>query len=162
MEGDQEEPMPNGATLKDALRSDLTTAMRARDEPRTATLRMLLTAISGAETAGKAHVELSDEQVVGVLRAEAKKRTEAAEIYAGAGRAELEAKERAELAVIEGYLPPALSEEDLARAVAEAIAETGASGPKGLGQVIKAVQAKVGGAADGRQISAAARAALGG
>ena len=153
--------MPNGPTLKDTLRTDLTEAMRARDESRTATLRLLLTAISGAETAGKAAISLSDDQVIGVLRAEAKKRTEAADIYAGAGRAELATKERAELAVIEGYLPPALSDDDLARAVAEAIAETGASGPKGVGLVIRAVQAKVGAAADGKKIAEAAKAALG-
>jgi uncharacterized protein YqeY len=153
--------MPDGPMLKDRLRSDLTEAMRARDEPRTATLRLLLTAISTAETAGKAHATLTDDQVVGVLRGEAKKRAEAADIYAGAGRDSLAAKERAELVVIEGYLPPALSDEDLARIVAEAIAETGASGPKGIGLVVKAVQAKVGAAADGKKVAAAAKAALG-
>ena len=152
------------ATLKDQLQADLTAAMKARDEIATSTLRMLRAAITNAEVAGAAAVELTDAQVVDVLRSEAKKRAEAAEIYAGAGRPASADKERAELAVIERYLPAAMSDDDLAAVVAEEVSkagDAGAAGPAAMGQIIKAVRARVGNDADGARVAAAVRAALG-
>lgn len=155
--------MAGMATLKEQLQHDLTEAMRARDERTTSTLRMVLTALTTAEVAGDSAVVLSDAQVVGVLRSEAKKRTEAAEIYDGAGRAEKAALERAELAVIERYLPAALDDATLGAVVAEevaAAAAAGATGPKAMGTVVKAVKARLGDQADGSRIAAAVKAAL--
>jgi uncharacterized protein YqeY len=147
------------------LQDDLTAAMRARDEVATSTLRMALAALTTASVAGEEAVVLSDDQVVAVLRGEAKKRTEAADIYRDAGRAEAEASERAELAVLERYLPAALDESALREIVAAevaAAAATGTSGPKAMGQVIKAVRVRVGAAADGAVIAALVKAALAG
>ncbi|MFM1791597.1 MAG: hypothetical protein RLZZ526_1924, partial [Actinomycetota bacterium] len=138
------------ASLKDTLKSDLTVAMKSGDEVGRSTLRMALSAITNAEVAGDEAVELSDDQVIAVLQAEAKKRAEAAEIYAGAGRAEAEQKERAELAVLEKYLPAAMSEAEIAAIVAEevaAAAAAGNAGPKAMGLVVKAVRSRVGSSA---------------
>lgn len=138
--------------------------MKARDEVVTSTIRMVLSAITNAEVAGDAAVELSDEQAMAVLRSEAKKRLEAADLYEQAGRAESAAKERAELAVIERYLPAAMSDADLAALVDAAVAEAvagGAEGPKAMGQVIKAVRERAGEGADGGRIAAAVKARLG-
>src|SRR5215203_254571 len=99
--------------LKDRLRADLTTSIKARDELRSSTLRMVLTAITNAEVAGKESRELSDEDVLGVLTSESKKRREAAEAFADADRAEQAAKERAEAAVIADYLPEQMSEDEI-------------------------------------------------
>ena len=126
-------------------------------------LRMALSAISNAEVAGDEAVELSDDQVIAVLQAEAKKRAEAAEIYAGAGRAEAEQKERAELAVLEKYLPAAMSEAEIAAIVTEevaAAAAAGNSGPKAMGLVVKAVRSRVGSSADGSLVAQLVKAAL--
>ncbi|MFZ1489596.1 MAG: GatB/YqeY domain-containing protein, partial [Ilumatobacteraceae bacterium] len=115
--------------------------MKARDELATSTLRMALAAITNAEVAGDEAVELSDEQVVGVLVAEAKKRSEAAEVYESAGRDAQGAKERAELALITTYLPAALGDEELSAIVADEVARAaaqGVTGPKAMGQVVKA------------------------
>lgn len=151
------------ASLKDTLKSDLTVAMKSGDEVGRSTLRMALSAITNAEVAGDEAVELSDDQVIAVLQAEAKKRAEAAEIYAGAGRAEAEQKERAELAVLEKYLPAAMSEAEIASIVAEevaAAAEAGNSGPKAMGLVVKAVRSRVGSSADGSLVAQLVKAAL--
>lgn len=153
------------AELKERLRADLSGAMKARDETAVATLRMALAAVSTEEVAGAAARELSDEEVVAVLTREAKKRREAAEAFAGAGRAELAARERAEGEVLAGYLPTQLDDAALAGLVAEAVDEVAAAtgqrpGPKQMGQVMKAATAKVAGRADGRRVSAAARAVL--
>jgi uncharacterized protein len=139
--------------LKERLRSDLTAAMKARDEVRVATLRMALTAVSTAETAGDAHRDLSDDDVLGVLTRETKKRRESAEAFDGAGRGELAARERAEEQVLAEYLPQPLSDEELSALVSVAIAETGAEGPRQMGQVMKVVQPQVGARADGRRVS---------
>lgn len=150
--------------LKARLQDDLTAAMKARDQAATSTLRMLLAAINVAEVAGDTAVELSDDQVLGVLRSEAKKRAESAEIYAQAGRTDSADKERAELAVIERYLPAAPDAAQLQALVAAAVAAAaaeGATGPKAMGQVIKAVREQAGPAADGAQIAALVKAALG-
>src|SRR3954454_12456828 len=131
--------------LKEQLRSDLTTAMKSRDELRASTLRMALTAITTEEVAGKQARQLSDDEVVTVLTREAKKRREAAEAFAGAGREELAARERAEGEVLAEYLPAQLSDDELTALVTAAIGETGAAGPQAMGQVMKLVQPKVAG-----------------
>ncbi len=139
--------------LKEKLQADLSAAMKSRDEVRTRTLRMALTAVTNEEVAGKQARELSDDEIVKVLQREAKKRREAAEAFAGAGRAEQAEAERAEGAVIEEYLPAQLSDEELSALVAETIAELGAEGPRAMGEVMKAVTPKVAGRADGRRVS---------
>jgi len=149
------------SALKDRLRDDLSAAIKARDEVRTRTLRMALTAVTNEEVAGKKARELSDEDIVKVLAREAKKRREAAEAFAGAGRAEQAAAERAEGEVINGYLPAQLPDEELAELVATAIAETGAAGPRAMGQVMKVVRPKVGDRAEGGRIAAEVKRQLG-
>jgi uncharacterized protein YqeY len=139
--------------LKARLQADLNTAMKARDELTTATLRMALTAVTTEEVAGKRARELSDDEVLKVLAREGKKRREAAEAYDAAGRTELAARERAEGEVLDRYLPAQLDDAELAELVRAAIAEAGASGPQQLGAVMKLVQPKVAGRADGRRIS---------
>ncbi len=139
--------------LKDRLRSDLTTAMKARDQVRVATLRMALTAVTTAETSGEAHHELTDDDVLGVLTRETKKRRESAEAFDGAGRAELAERERAEEQVLAEYLPQPLTDDELTALVSAAIAETGAEGPRQMGQVMKVVQPQVGSRADGKRVS---------
>jgi uncharacterized protein len=150
-------------SVKARLQADLTVAMKARDEIATSTIRMVRSAITNAEVAGDAAVELDDEQVIAVLRSEAKKRVEAAEVYDQAGRNESAAKERAELAVIERYLPAAMDDSELAAIVDAAIvdaAAAGAAGPKAMGQVIKAVRERAGAAADGGRIATLVKARL--
>jgi uncharacterized protein YqeY len=144
------------SALKDRLRADLTTAIKARDELRSSTLRMVLTAITNAEVAGKEAKELTDEDVVTVLSSEAKKRREAAEAFDNAGRADSAAKERAEAGVLADYLPAQLTAEEIAALVAEAIAELGVAGEgmKAMGRVMGALQPKVKGKADGGAVSA--------
>ena len=149
--------------LKDRLRTDLTAAIKSRDEVRSSTLRMVLTAITNAEVAGKTARELSDDDVVGVLSAENKKRREAAAAFEEAGRAESAAKERAEAAVIADYLPEQLDADEIARLVAEVIEETGAAGEgmRAMGKVMGAVQPRVKGRADGGVVAAEVRRQLG-
>ena len=127
------------SALKDRLQADLTTSMKSRDELRSATLRMVLTAVKTEEVAGKTARELDDAEVVTVLNREAKKRREAAEAFDQGGRPERADRERAEGEVIAGYLPAQLSDDEISSLVAAAIAETGASGPQAMGQVMKAV-----------------------
>ncbi|MBW8803156.1 MAG: GatB/YqeY domain-containing protein [Catenulisporales bacterium] len=146
--------------LKEKLRADLTAAMKGRDELVTATLRMALTAIGNEEVAGKQARELSDAEVVQVLTREAKKRREAAEAFAGGGRPEQAEREKAEGEVLARYLPAQLTDEELSALVAQAIAETGAEGPKGMGLVMKALNPKVAGRAEGGRVAAAVKAAL--
>ena len=143
--------------LKEQLRSDLTTAMKARDELRTATLRMVLSAVSAEEVSGKAARELSDDEVQAVVRREAKKRREAAEAFADAGRAEQADREQAEGEVLAGYLPAQLDDSDLAAIVADVISRTGASGLKDMGTVMGAAQGTVAGRADGSRVAAEVR-----
>lgn len=150
-------------TLKTRIQADLTASMRRRDELTTSTLRMALAAVMNAEVAGTEAILLTDDQVMAVLQAEGKKRAEAAEIYANAGRVESAAKERAELAVLEAYLPASLSDDELAVIVTEevaAAAAAGATGPKAMGLVIKAVRDRTSGAADGSKVAALVKASL--
>ena len=149
--------------MKTRLQADLTAAMKARDDIATSTIRMVRTAITNAEVAGDEAIELDDDQVTAVLRAEAKKRLEAAEVYDENGRPDAAAKERAELAVIERYLPAAMSDDDLGSIVDEEIAvaaAAGADGGRAMGLVIKAVRDRVGGSADGGRIAAMVKSRL--
>jgi uncharacterized protein len=143
--------------LKERLRADLTTAMKARDELRTATLRMVLSAVSAEEVAGKEARELTDDEVQAVLRREAKKRREAAEAFGSAGRTEQAAREQAEGEVLADYLPAQLDDADLAAMVADAVTTTGASGMKDMGRVMGVLQAAVAGRADGGRVAAEVR-----
>ncbi len=147
--------------MKERLRADLTTAMKARDELRTATLRMVLSAVSAEEVAGKEARELTDDEVQAVLRREAKKRREAAEAFGSAGRADQAAREQAEGEVLAGYLPAQLDDADLAAMVADAVTTTGASGMKDMGRVMGVLQAAVAGRADGGRVAAEVRRQLG-
>lgn len=148
--------------LKDRLRTDLTTSIKARDSLRSSTLRMVLSAVTNAEVAGKEARELSDEDVLGVLTTESKKRREAAEAFDGAGRTEQAAKERAEAEVIAGYLPEQLSEEEITALVSATIDDLGAraDGMKAMGRVMGALQPRTKGRADGGFVAATVRAQL--
>jgi uncharacterized protein YqeY len=147
-------------TLKERIRDDLTTAMKQRDELRAATLRMALAAITNEEVAGKTARQLSDTEVITVINREVKKRREAADAFGNAGRAEQAERERAEGEVLTGYLPSQLSDEELDELVRAAIAETGAAGPKGMGQVMKVLTPRIAGRAEGARVAAKVRAAL--
>jgi uncharacterized protein len=148
--------------LKDRLRADLTAAMKSRDEVRTRTLRMALTSVSNEEVAGKAARELSDNDVLKILAREGKRRREAAAAFQDAGRDEQAAAERAEDAILAGYLPAQLSDAEVAAAVTAAIAATGASGLPAMGQVMKAVTPQVAGRAEGSRVAAEVRRQLAG
>ncbi|QIX28886.1 GatB/YqeY domain-containing protein [Nocardioides sp. JQ2195] len=149
--------------LKDRMRADLTAAIKGRDEVRSSTLRMLLTAITNAEVAGKSHIELTDDDIVTVLSTEAKKRREAATAFDEGGRSAMADKERAELAVIGDYLPAQLTEAEIAAIVTQAVEQTGASGEgmRAMGKVMGVVSPQVKGKADGGQVAAEVRRQLG-
>ncbi len=147
-------------SLKATVQSDLTSAMRARDQVRSGTLRMALTAMTNEEVSGTQARELSDAEVLKVLAKEAKKRKEASAAYVDAGRPELAAKEEAELAILEAYLPAQLSDEELATIVAAAIESSGATGMQQMGQVMKVASPVVAGRADGGRVAAVVKAAL--
>ena len=149
------------AELKERLRADLNAAMRARDQVRMRTLRMALTSITNEEVAGASARDLSDEEIVKVLTREARKRREAAEAFGAAGRDEQAAAERAEGEVLADYLPAQLSDDELTTLVSTAIAETGASGRQGMGQVMKMLTPRVAGRADGARVAAEVRRQLG-
>lgn len=151
--------------LKSKIRSDLTTAMKARNATETGTLRMLLSAIQMEEVAGKQARELSDAEALKVLARESKKRGEAATLFADAGRAELAAKEQAEAEIIARYLPVQLGDDELAALVGQAVAQVEAEvgekpGPRHMGQVMKASNALVAGRAEGGRVSALVKATL--
>lgn len=148
------------ATLKDRLKTDLTAAMRSRDELRTGTIRMALTSITNAEVAGTQARELSDDDVIAILTKEAKKRREAAQAFRDGGRPDRAEREDEEAAVLADYLPEPLSDDELARLVDAAIAESGAESPRDMGKVMKLVQPRVAGRADGSRVAAAVKARL--
>ena len=148
--------------LKEKLQNDLTEAMRARDEVRSSTIRMVLTAIKNEEVAGKEARELSDVEVITVLSREAKKRREAAEAFEQAGAKDRADMEKAEGVVIAEYLPVQLSESEIKEMITAAIAETGATGPQQMGLVMKSIQPKIAGRADGGVVSSLVKAALSG
>lgn len=149
-------------TLKEQLRADLTDAMRASDDVKRGTLRMVLTSVTNEEVAGKAARELSDDEVLKVLARELKKRKEAATAYTDAGHPERAGAELVEAAVIEAYLPAQLSDAELAALVTSAIGMSGASGPQAMGHVMKAVQPMVAGRADGGRVAAEVKRQLAG
>jgi len=146
--------------LKEKLQSDLTDAIRSKDGVKSGTIRMLLAAITNEEVAGKSARVLTDAEVITVLSREAKKRREAVEAYTNAKRDDLANKEKDEAAVIALYLPEQLSEADIKKLIAGAIAETNAAGPAGMGLVMKVLQPKIAGKADGGVVSSLVKAAL--
>ena len=152
--------MGSEAGLKAKLRSDLTDAIRARDEIKSGTIRMVLTAITNEEVAGKVAKELTDAEVITVLSREAKKRREAAEAYEAAGRADKAALEKSEGEIIAGYLPQQMSESEVAALIAAAIAAAGATGPGDMGKVMGILKPQVAGKADGGMVSGLVKAAL--
>jgi uncharacterized protein len=148
-------------SLKQRITTDMTAAMKAKDAARTSTLRMVKAAVQNREI--EKGGELSDEELTKALQSLVKQRRDSVEQYEKAGRAELAEKERAEIAVIEEYLPRAASPEDLARAVEEAVAGTGASTMKEMGAVMRAAQARLAGqSVDGRALSELVKARLSG
>ncbi len=149
-------------SLKEQLHADLTDAMRAKDDVRRSTLRMVLTSVTNEEVSGKQARELSDDEVLKVLARELKKRKEAATAYTDAGHPDRAEAELAEAAVIETYLPAQLTDVELAALVKEAITASGASGPQGMGQVMKTVQPKIAGRADGGRVAAEVKRQLSG
>ena len=149
--------------LKEQLHTDLTAAIKAKDSLTSGTLRMVLAAITNEEVSGKEARVLNDQDMITVLNREAKKRKEAATAYDEAKRPELADKERAELGIIQAYLPAALSDEDLAKIIASAVAEVaagGSTGPSAMGAVMKLVSPQVSGRADGGAVAAAVKSAL--
>jgi uncharacterized protein YqeY len=146
--------------LKEKLQADLTDAIRARDEVKSGTVRMLLAAITNEEVAGKAAKVLTDAEIITVLSREAKKRREAVDAYTQAKRDDLANKEKAEGAIIAQYLPEQLSEDEIKTLITEAITETSASGPAGMGLVMKVLQPKIAGRANGGLVSGLVKAAL--
>lgn len=152
------------SALKDQLQSDLTDAIRAQDELTMATLRMALAAITNAEVSGKEARELSDDEVVVVLTSEAKKRREAAESFDSGGATDRADRERAELGVLQRYLPEQLTEDEIKSIVAAAVAAAaaeGKTGPAAMGAVMKVVTPQTRGRADGGQVAALVKSALG-
>jgi uncharacterized protein YqeY len=146
--------------LKETLQSDLTEAIRSRDEIKSGTIRMVLTAITNEEVSGKEARTLSDAEIITVLSREGKKRREAAEAFAEGGRADRAEQEKKEGEIIATYLPAQLSEDEVKKIIADAIAQTGASGPQGMGQVMKLVTPQTAGKADGGLVSGLVKAAL--
>ncbi|GGL36917.1 hypothetical protein GCM10014719_42660 [Planomonospora parontospora subsp. antibiotica] len=154
--------MDRMSALKDKLKADLTASMKSRDEIRTRTIRMALAAVNVEEVSGRTSRELTDDEIVKVLTKEAKKRREAAEAFGGAGRTEQAKAEMDEQAILEEYLPAQLSDSELAALVEEAVAESGAAGPQAMGQVMKVLNPKVAGRAEGGRVAQAVRARLAG
>ena len=146
--------------LKERLRDDLTEAIRSRDELTSGTIRMVLTAITMEEVSGKEARVLTDAEIITVLSRESKKRREAADAYDAGARPDRAALERSEGEVIARYLPTQLSDAELQQMITDAIAETGAVGPAGMGLVMKVLSPKIAGKADGGVVSAAVKAAL--
>lgn len=146
--------------LIETIRQDLTTAMKARDQLRTRTLRAVIAAVQEAQVAGAEARTLSDDEVVAVITAQVKRRVEAAEAFDQGGRAEKAADERAEKEVLEAYLPAALTADELDSLIAAALAEGGWAAPSDMGPAMKAVNAKVAGRADGRLVADRVKARL--
>ncbi|MFC9733078.1 GatB/YqeY domain-containing protein [Streptomyces roseolus] len=152
-------------TLKARLKDDLNAAIKDRDELRSSTLRLTLAAITKEEVAGKTKRELSEDEVQKVIAKEAKKRREAADAFEQGGRHESAGRERAEGVILDAYLPKQLSDEELDGIVAEAVEEAraaGAEGPRAMGAVMKIVNPKVAGQADGGRVAAAVKKLLAG
>jgi uncharacterized protein YqeY len=149
-------------SLKEKLQNDLTASMRNRDEVRSSTIRMILTSIKNEEVSGKEVRELSEGELITVLSREAKKRREAAEAFDQAGAKDRAEIERAEGLIIAEYLPKQLSESEVKELIEAAIKETGANSPAQMGLVMKNLQPKIAGKADGALVSSLVKAALAG
>ncbi|WP_269512035.1 GatB/YqeY domain-containing protein [Corynebacterium faecium] len=147
------------SALKDQIRADLKEAMKAKEKERTGTIRMLLAAIQTAETEGSKH-EVDDAEIQKIIAREIKKRRESADIYKTNGRDDLAEAELTEASILEVYQPKQLDDDELAKLIDEAIAETGAESMAQMGQVMKAATAKAGGRADGKRLSEAVKARL--
>ena len=147
-------------SLKEKLQSDLTAAMRARDDVRSSTIRMILTSIRNEEVAGKEAKSLSDAEVITVLSREAKKRREAAEAFDSAGAKDRADAERSEGVVIAEYLPQQLTESEIRVLISQAMTETGATTPAQMGLVMKFLQPKIAGRADGAIVSSLVKQSL--
>ena len=147
-------------SIKESLRADLTEAIRGRNEITSSTIRMVLTAITNEEVAGKEARVLSDDEVITVLSREAKKRREASEAFESAGRADKAALEKAEGEVIAKYLPAQLGIDEIKKMIADAITSTGAAGPADMGKVMGAVKPLIAGKADGSVVSTLVKEAL--
>ena len=149
-------------SLKETLKTDLTEAIRSSDKVVSGTIRMVLTAITNEEVSGKEARVLTDDEVITVLSREAKKRREASEEFAKAGRTDKAAEEKAEGEVIARYLPAQLSEDEIKALIAAAVASTGAAGPADMGKVMGAIKPQIAGKADGSLVSSLVKAALAG
>ena len=147
--------------LKETLKSDLTEAIRSSNKVVSGTIRMVLTAITNEEVSGKEARVLSEDEIITVLSREAKKRREAAEEFAKANRPDKATEEKAEGEVIAKYLPAQLSEDDIKKMIAAAVASTGAAGPGDMGKVMGAIKPQIAGKADGALVSSLVKSALG-
>jgi uncharacterized protein YqeY len=152
--------MSSDVSLKGKLQRDLNGAIKSRNTVVAETIRMVLSAITNEEVAGKEKRELSDAEVITVLTREAKKRREAAEAFENGGRADRAAAERAEGEVIASYLPEQLSEDEIKKLIAETVAAVGAAGPSDMGKVMGSLKGKVAGKADGALVSSLVKEAL--
>ena len=148
--------------LKEKLHEDLVAAIRSSDKLVSGTIRMVLTAITTEEVAGKEARTLSDDEIITVLSREAKKRREAAEEFAKAGREDRAAAEKAEGEVIAKYLPAQLTEDEVKKIITDAIAATGAAGPADMGKVMGAIKSLIAGKADGGLVSSLVKSTLNG
>jgi len=148
--------------LKETLKSDLTEAIRSSNKVVSGTIRMVLTAITNEEVSGKEARVLTEDEIITVLSREAKKRREAADEFAKANRPDKSAEEKAEGEVIARYLPAQLTEEDVKKLIAAAIAATGAAGPGDMGKVMGAIKGQIAGKADGSLVSSLVKASLAG
>ena len=146
-------------TLRERLDGDMKDAMRARDTVRLGTIRMIRTALTERDKAGTG--ETTDADVLAVVAKQAKQRRDSIAQFEAAGREDLAAAERAELAVVEGYLPAQATDAEIDAAVAGVVAETGAATMKDMGRVMGAAIKRLGGTADGSRVQAAVRQALG-
>lgn len=149
-------------SIKETLREDLTASIRSQDKVVSETLRMVLTAITNEEVAGKEARTLTDDEVITVLSREAKKRREAAEEFAKAGREDKAAAEKAEGVIIAKYLPAQLGEDEIKKIIADAVATTGAAGPADMGKVMGAIKPLIAGKADGALVSSLVKSTLAG
>jgi uncharacterized protein YqeY len=147
--------------LFDRVQADMVAARMRRDEVGLATLSLLKSELVRASKEGGANGEINDDLVVRIARKEVKRREEAIEVYRKAGRAESARREEAEMAVLRGYLPAAMSEQELETEIRAVIGEVKPEGPKGFGAVMKAATARLAGRADGTQIAATTRRLLG-
>ncbi|MFV0663742.1 GatB/YqeY domain-containing protein [Denitromonas sp.] len=145
-------------SLKARLQDDMKTAMRARDTARLSAIRLLLAAIQQKEV--DAQTTLDDSGVAAVVEKQLKQRRDSASQYAAGGRADLEAKERFEISVLETYMPAGLSDDEIDAAIASALASTGATTPADMGKVMAQLKPALAGRADMAQVSARVKAAL--